>query len=294
MPLKSTQTNKYETACFIQETPTSSELSPNGYKVTQSAFGTPIVDFDATLQTFNCYNRMGRRYDAQNLSSCIANDERIQTLVKQNKWESELNHPNPNIKGQQLTDIRMTIPDPLNVCCFISKPRLEGDRYKGHIRSQATNKAGQYLTSLVVDQGGVPSYSVRLLGTMIPNAPMNQPNMRVNKVITFDCVSFPSHHDANADITPRVMTESYSMNLDGDEDGFGRVIFLQELAKYCVDQSENLQVVMESFEISRDELMGIHNESLVINHNDGSRIRIPLKGEVRREALDILNGKGWR
>ena len=290
MPLKSTQTNKYETACFIQETPTSSELSPNGYKVTQSSFGTPIVDFDATYQTFNCYNRMGRRYDGQNLDSVIKNDERIQTLLRQNKWESELNHPNADIKGQQLSDIRMTIPDPLNVCGFISKPRLEGDRYRGHFRTQATNKAGQYLTSLIVDQGGVPSFSVRLLGNMIPNARPNQPNIRVTKVITFDCVSFPSHHDANADITPRVMTEGYQMNLDGDENGYGKVIFLQELAKYCVEQSENLQVVMESFEISLDEVMGIHNGSIVIEQADMSRIRIPLVGDTRREAINILRG----
>ena len=97
MPLKSTQTNPYETACFIQEAPISSELSPKGYKVKKSSTGLPFCVFDATLQTFNCYNRMGRRYDAQNLVSVIESDERIQTLKKQNKWRGELNHPNPDI-----------------------------------------------------------------------------------------------------------------------------------------------------------------------------------------------------
>ena len=290
MPLKSTQTNKYETACFIQESPQSSELRPGGYTVRQSAFGTPICEFDATLQTFNCYNRMGRRYDAQNLVSCIDTDERIQTLLRQNKWGQELNHPAPLNKGEQLSDIRMTIPEPLNVCSYISKPRLEGDRYKGHITTQATNDAGKYVTSLVIDQGAVPSYSVRLLGNMIPNARPNSPNIRVNKVITFDCVSFPSHHDANADIIPHTYTESAVMNLDGDADGFGKVIFLQELAKYCVEQTENLQVIMESFQISMDEVMGINNGSIIIDGNDQSRIWIPLKGDTYREAANILNG----
>ena len=290
MPLKSTQTNKYETACFIQESPQSSELSRNGYTVSQSAFGTPIVDFDATLQTFNCYNRMGRRYDAQNMDSVIKNDERLQTLLRQNKLESELNHPGPRLKGEQLSDIRMTIPDPLNVCNFISNLRLEGDRYKGHIRTQATNDAGKYLTSLVVDQGAVPSYSVRLLGNMIPNARPNSPNIRVNKVITWDCVSFPSHHDANADITPRSYNESATMNLDGDENGYGRVVFLQELAKYCVEQSENLQVVMESFEISLDEVMGINNGSIIVDTRDEAKIMLPLRGDTYREAMNILRG----
>lgn len=291
MPLKSTQTNKYETACFIQESPQSSELSRNGYTVSQSAFGTPIVDFDATLQTFNCYNRMGRRYDAQNMDSVIRNDERIQTLLRQNKLESELSHPTPRLKGEQLSDLRMTIPDPLNVCNYISNLRLEGDRYKGHITTQATNDAGKYLTSLVVDRGAVPSYSVRLLGNMIPNARPNSPNIRVNKVITWDCVSYPSHHDANADITPRSYTEGYQMNMDGDEDGYGRVVFLQELAQYCADKDENMNVIMESFEISMDEITGIANGNIIIDSHDRSRIAIPLKGDTYREAMNILRGR---
>jgi hypothetical protein len=290
MPLKSTQTNKYETACFIQESPQSSELKPGGYTVRQSAFGTPICEFDATLQTFNCYNRMGRRYDAQNLDSVIKNDERIQTLLRQNKWEQELSHPSPRVKGEQLSDIRMTIPKELNVCSYISKPRLEGDRYRGHITTQATNDAGKYVTSLILDQGGVPSYSVRLLGNMIPNARPNSPNIRVNKVITFDCVSFPSHHDANADITPRVMTEGYQMNLEGDENGYGRVVFLQELAQYCADKDENMNVIMESFEISLDEITGIANGNIIVDSHDQSRIVVPLRGDTYREAMGILNG----
>ena len=71
MALKSTQTNKYETACFVQEAPTSSELSPRGYKLKKSIKGEPFCVFDATLQTFDCYNRMGRRYDANNVVSVI-------------------------------------------------------------------------------------------------------------------------------------------------------------------------------------------------------------------------------
>jgi hypothetical protein len=58
-----------------------------------------------------------------------------------------------------------------------------------------------------------------------------------------------------------------------------------------VDQSDDLKVVCESFQISRDELMGIQNESIVVEQADGCKMRIPLRGEVRREALNILLGK---
>lgn len=285
MPMKSTQTNKYEYACFVQEAPTPCEVDPRGFKQMRSVNGHAFVEFDSTLQTFNCYNRMKRRYDPLNLCSVIDNDERITTLKRQNKWRGELNHPNPDIAGQRYSDIRMTIPEPTRTSHIIRHNRLEGDRYKAIITTDPGCECGQQVAEEIIDLGMVPSFSVRLLGTMIPNAPINAPNMRVTKVITYDMVDFPSHENADGDVAPIVHQESA---VDTDN---GRVIFLRELGKYCVDQSEDLKVVCESFQISRDELMGIQNESLVVEQADGSRMRIPLRGEVRREALNILLGR---
>jgi hypothetical protein len=111
---------------------------------------------------------------------------------------------------------------------------------------------------------------------MIPNAPMNAPNMRVSKVITFDMVDFPSHQEANADIDP--VQE-------------GTVIFLKELAKYCCEQDENMAVVCESFEITPNEIMTISKDaSIIMEQADTSKIIIPLKSDIRREALSILRG----
>jgi hypothetical protein len=287
MPMKSTQTNKYETACFIQEAPTSSEISPRGYKLKKSIEGKPFIIFEATLQTYGCYNRMQRRYDANNVVSVINNDERIQTLKRQNKWRGELNHPNPDIKGTQLTDIRMTIPDPLNTSHFINNDRLEGDRLKATITTHPRTDAGLSVVSEVVDLGAVPSFSVRLLGNMIPNAPRNMPNIRVNKVITFDLVDFPSHPNADGDIAPGVVTESAIIT----PEAVGQIIFLKELAKYCTEKSETMQVVCESFQISTDEIMGIHNGNIVVEQA-GSKIAIPLAGDIRREALSFIMERG--
>lgn len=286
MPMKSTQTNKYETACFIQEAPTSSEISPRGYKLKKSIEGKPFIIFEATLQTYGCHNRMQRRYDAQNVVSVINNDERIQTLKRQNKWRGELNHPNPDIKGTQLTDIRMTIPEPLNTSHFINNDRLEGDRLRATITTHPSTEAGLSVTSEVVDLGAVPSFSVRLLGNMIPNAPRSQPNIRVSKVITFDLVDFPSHPNADADIAPGVVTESAIFDPRMIE-AVERVVFLKELAKYCAEQDETLRVVCESFQFSPNEIMGIHNGDIIIEQ-DASRIALPLAGDIRREALSFI------
>lgn len=279
MALKSNQTNKYETACFVQEAPVSSELATNGYKVKRSAEGLPYCVFDSTLMTFNVYNRMRRRYDANNVNTVIATDERINDLLRRRQWRGEWNHPNPEIKGQQYSDIRMTIPEPTRTSHFIENPRLEGDKYRARIITHPRTECGRSVASEIIDIGAVPCFSVRLLGNMIPNAPVNQPNMRVSKVITFDMVDFPSHDGAEADITPSVHMES------------ANVVFLKELAQYCCEQDETMKVVCESFQFSSDEITGINNGSVVVEQAD-SRIHIPLKDDIRREALSIIMGRG--
>lgn len=281
MPIKSTQTNKYETACFVQEAPCSSEMQPGGYEVKTSVEGLPYCVFPATLQTYACTNRMQRRYDMANVQQVVDTDERIRTLEAQNKWRGEWNHPNPDIKGQQYTDIRMTIPEPTRTSHMISKHYFADNKMRATITTHPRTECGRSVASEIIDLGSVPSFSVRVLGVMLPNAPMGQPNMRVNKFITADMVDYPSHHEANADIQARIM-ESYA-----------DVVFLKELAKYCCEQDENMGVICESFEISMDEIMGIKDGSIVIEQYDGSKTRIPLKGEVRREALSILTGKGF-
>jgi len=280
MALKSTQTNKYETACFVQESPVSSELSPNGYIVKKSAAtGLPYCEFDSTMMTFGVHNRMHRRYDGNNIDTVIASDERIRDLLRRNQWRGEWNHPNPDIKGEQLTDIRMTIPEPELSSHFIFRPRLEGSRYRAHIVVHPATANGRSVNSEIMDIGAVPCFSVRLLGNMIPNASPTQPNMSVSKVITFDMVDFPSHDGAEADIKPAVHME-------------GSVVFLKELAKYCCEKDETMQVVCEAFQFSTDEIMGIDNGSIVFEQCK-SKIHVPLRGDIRKEALSIIMEGGF-
>ena len=277
--LKSTQTNKYSTACFVQESPVSSELVPGTAKIKKSATGTLFCVFPAVLMTFECYNRMRRRYDEHNLETVIRTDERINDLKAKHKWRGELNHPNPDIKGQQYSDIRMTIPEPMRTSHFISDDYFSNHKYCATITTHPKTDCGQMATSEIIDLGATPSYSVRLLGIMNPNAMMNQPNMKVSKVITFDWVDYPSHEGADGNIS-NIQMES--------------VIFLNELAKYCVQQSETMQVVCESFQFTSDEITGIDNGSIIFNTHDNAKIHIPLKGDIRREAMSILTSKGLR
>ena len=278
--LKSNQDSKYATSCWIQEAGVESELNPRGYTLKRSIKGEPYIVFPATIQTFNVRNRMGRIYDANNVMSVINNDERIQTLKRQNKWRGELNHPNPEIKGQTLSDIRMTIPQQDRTSHMLSNDHLDGNRLRATITTHPETKCGQICTSEVVDLNGVPSFSVRVMGVMIPNAPVNQPNIRVVRFITADWVDFPSHQDADGDIREAVM-ESCT-----------RIVYLKDLAKYACEEDERLSVVCESFQISPDEIQGIADGSIVVNQIDGSTLHVKLEGDIRREVMANLMQKG--
>lgn len=274
--LKSTQTNKYETACFIQEAPTMNEIAPGELKVLKTIDGFPYAKFRACVQTYGCYNRMHRNYDMGNVSSVVRGDERITTLKRNNQWRGEWNHPNPDIKGQEYSDIRMTIPEPTRTSHFLNNDIFADNRMTCEITTHPKTESGRAYSSEIIDLGAIPSYSVRVLGVAIPNAPAGQANIRVTKFITADAVDFPSHQQAEADI--KRIQESCN------------VIFLKELAKYCTEQDENMRVVCESFMISPEEIMGIHEGSIIIEQADMSKMRIPLKGDIRREAISIING----
>ena len=151
------------------------------------------------------------------------------------------------------------------------------DKFRAVITTHPRTECGRAVASEIIDIGSVPSFSVRVLGNMIPNASINEPNIRVNKMITADMVDYPSHEGADADIKARIM-ESYS-----------ETIFLKELAKYCTESDETMKVVCESFEISPEEVCGItSNGSVIMEQCDSSRLIIPLKGDIYKEAMSIL------
>lgn len=282
--LKSTQTNPYTLSCFIQEAATYSEVEPGQAKIKRAINGNPYCVFPALLQTYSVYNRMNRMYSIKNVQDKVDNDERIITLESQNKWRGELNHPNADVKGQVLSDIRMTIPEPTKSSHFINHHKFENNRFTAEITTHPNSEPGIQVTSETVDLHITPSFSVRVCGTMIPNAPYGTPNINVTRVITVDWVDFPSHINADGDI--RNIVESYAV------ENYANAVYLKELAKYCVDQNEKLKIVCESFQISAEELMGVTTDgSLMIHQQDSSKIRIPLPSEIRRDAINNLMGR---
>ena len=59
MPLKSTQTNKYETACFVQEAGVGANMDRGTLKILKNKYdGRSYCKFDSVLWSFAGKNRM--------------------------------------------------------------------------------------------------------------------------------------------------------------------------------------------------------------------------------------------
>ena len=109
-------------------------------------------------------------------------------------------------------------------------------------------------------------------------------------IFIFSCTgTIGGNSDSNKNNQQNAETSKEDKPINTEESSVEKVIFLNQLARYCVDQDENLRIVCESFEISPAELFGINsNGQLEVVTTDNAKIRIPLQNEIRREAMNIL------
>ena len=77
-------------------------------------------------------NRNHRSYDQANIWDCIQHDDYIQSMLRQNSWIGEIDHPSAKVKGEELTISRISNPDMERSSHYIRKPRMEGKRYLGN------------------------------------------------------------------------------------------------------------------------------------------------------------------
>jgi hypothetical protein len=250
--------------CYIQEqTSYPEDIEDFGYKVHDKG-NRFYLTFDGTLQSFGVLNRNRRAYDAANIMDRIEHDDYIQSMLKQQSWLGEIDHPSPAVAGQDLTANRICNPDPKMSSHFIRKPRLEGNLLKAPIQTDSSNENGMNMAIKIVDGKIVPAFSARVLGELINK--LGLPTVMVKRLITYDWVLYPSHKEALANIKPGIIEESVDML----EQAFGgKVIFLSDLAQMAANSSRETEWLCESFGLTMDNIIGVTNtgNSVVIQEN---------------------------
>lgn len=273
-----------DTLCYIQEqTSFTEDYADNfGYQVYDlgSRF---YVTFPAILQTFGPeLNRNKRRYDQNNIWNCIQTDDYIQSMLRQNSWIGEIDHPSPDIEGEELTLQRIANPNPRLSSHYIRSPRMVGNKLEANIQTDSSNENGMNMAIKIVDGKIIPCFSARVLGTKKPGSDL----VWVKRCITYDWVLYPSHREAQAKIKQPIM-ESVG---EVEELINCKIIPFPQLAKMAAG-AEDVKYLCEAFELTEADFYGVTETGNSAVFTEGSNVYVqPLSsGIIRKRTTSALS-----
>ena len=262
--------------------------SDNGIKNLDSKKTADVfyITFDTNLQDFDVKNRNQRYYDAQNIWECIQS-EKIQSLLRTNGWCGEYDHQQPEKVGEKRSPERIQNVPPLKECFIISKPRLEGNILKAHIQSSQGAIGEKFAKDILT--GWLPQFSCRAIATMIMKN--GKPYVQVRRLITYDGVKFPSHEIAHATSKPELTTKSFTESVidTAKEKINGIMVPLKEILMDVGKTDINTQMILESFDLPMDNLMGFdESRQHVIIKDDNNMIYSNINPDTAKKVNDFF------
>lgn len=249
-----------------------------------------IVEFDACLHSFDVLNRNNRLYESKNIWDCIMT-EKIQSLLRDNLWAGESDHPTPEYKDKPLSAERIQSIWLPNRSHLITNPRIQGDKLNAHIKT-FPNAVGTDFAKEIIALNAVPEFSCRSIASM--QLKCGKPTVSVRRLITYDRVLYPSHREATAINTPKAVikkvktiTESTVEHIKEATESI--VIPLKEILETVGKTDVNAQMIMESFELNYNDMIGFDNGNnhLIIKDND-NRIYCKISPETKHKVDDFF------
>ena len=270
--------DKYQTFCYIQEQTSFDDDYINGFGYEVHNVGSRFyLTFPAILQSFGIKNRNGREYDSGNIWDRIQNDDYIQSMLRQNSWMGEIDHPAAEKQGEELTMQRIANPNPRFTSHYIRSPKLNGNLLEATIQTDSSNENGMNMAIKIVDGKIIPCFSARVLGSL--QNKNGRAIVFVRKLITYDWVLYPSHPEAMAKIKqPMMESVDEASRLAGV-----KIILFPELAKMAANSSAETEFLCESFGLSINDVIGVTGtgNSVVIQENANVYIQ-PLSDKTIR------------
>lgn len=248
------------------------------------------VTFDTNLQDFDVLNRNHRYYDGSNIWECIQS-EKIQSLLKTGGWFGEFDHPQPEKAGEKLSPERIQNVPPKYRAFKIMNPVMKGNVLTAKIQS-AQGKVGEGFGKEVL-AGWIPQFSVRAIANMVSRG--GKPYVIVKKLITYDAPWFPSHKIAHATSSPQVTTRSFKESVNDTIDTVTEkindiLIPLKDILTDIGKTDINTQVILESFDLGIENLVGFDNthKHVLIRDNDNT-IYANINPETVKKVNDFFS-----
>lgn len=248
------------------------------------------VTFDTNLQSFGDMNRNKRSYMLDNVWDCLQ-QEKIQCLLRDGCWFGEFDHPTPEYQGQKLSPERIQNVPPKYRTFKIMKPRKAGNILQGTIQTAQTDLGIGMGKEILC--GWIPSFSLRAIASL--KMINGKPVVVVRRVITYDCVWYPSHKVAHA-ITPAVPhVKKINAVTESAEDVIHRgmdtvIIPLKEILESVGKNDVNTQVILESFDLPMESLTGFSEDhSKVIIKDEYNTIYANISPKTKKRVDDFFS-----
>lgn len=246
------------------------------------------VDFVSCLHSFDVMNRNSRMYKWPNIEQCLKT-ERIQHYLSHGGWFGEENHPTPRYKNMPLSPERIQDIDMSNTSHKMLDPHNEKNLLVSRIQSDAGTAAGMNLARKMV-QGFIPGFSCRAIASMMLEG--GKPVVNVRKIITYDWVLYQSHREAEqltTEPTKFVKKEPTMVSEYADD----VVIPLKEILENIGNTDVNAQIIMESFDLTNDDLVGFSpSKKHIIMRDNDNMIYCDIDPTSRNKLYDYLRSFG--
>lgn len=275
---------------FIEEVTTPEQNMLKHFDVVDKN-GILYVDFESCLHSFDVLNRNSRMYEASNIEECLKT-ERIQSYLAHGGWFGEMNHPLPKYKDKPLSPERIQDIDMDNTSHKMLNPHVEGNLLISRIQTDAGTDAGMNLARKMI-QGFIPAFSCRAIATLVMKG--GKPVVVVRKIITYDWVLFQSHREAEQTSKPAKFVSKVANTVNEvtekvtDAVNNNIVIPLKEILENVGRTDVNAQIIMESFELDTNDLVGFtkDNKHMIMRDNN-NMIYCDIDAKSRSKVNDFF------
>ena len=248
-----------------------------------------FVDFDSVLQSFGVMNRNNRIYQADNVWKAIMTPK-IQDLIAHNSWFGEMNHPTQVTINAKLAPERIRDVWPANRSHKIMNPRIEGNLLKAHIQTASGTEAGVGFAKEII-QGMVPRFSCRSIARL--ENINGKPTVIIRILITYDWVFYPSHAEAELIGSVKPVLESGAITESTVEHGITAsdvMIPLREILDMVGNQDENIGLIMESFDLDLNDIVGFNaDHSKAIVQDNTNTIYAKINPKTKKKVDDFFS-----
>lgn len=258
--------------------------------VTENFNGTGKAKAIVCLQTANERNRNGRYYKAEDLFPQLTAPRTVE-LLEAGYLRGEMGHPLDTSLARQ-SQIRQDL-----CCCKYLKLWTEGMDIMAEVVG-TNNDYGKEFNADLLD-GDHPAFSLRALGNITNDRSLGQVVKNI-RVITWDCVIYPSHPNA---YTRQILSESVGVDntaaiiesADGVKNTLSNTPIIAPFDKksvidYIQNESSNMKYINDMFDFVYNDIL-VNEAGTKVTMRDietGDTIVVNVESYIHNEIANSL------